>query len=116
MHLFNFHNPLSSFYNPTLARALAPLSLSSSLVGLASLTNGVGVVSFARYDDSFNEPPLHLDSIANYDRVTVTDRLLWRACKVRCGDKRMVSGLREEREESGDLGERGEGTWEREGC
>ncbi|KAL5256559.1 hypothetical protein ACHWQZ_G011716 [Mnemiopsis leidyi] len=50
--------------------------------GLASLTYGVGVFSFARYTDTFYRTPPNKDTTDNYTCAEVTAKLLWRACKV----------------------------------
>ena len=54
--------------------------------GLASLTNGVGVFSFARYTDSFYSELCSKDRLDNYITPAVSDKLLWRACKVCCNN------------------------------
>ena len=53
-----------------------------TITGLASLTYGVGVFSFARYTDTFYRTPPDKDSTENYKCSEVTAKLLWRACKV----------------------------------
>lgn len=63
---------------------LYPKDTWNFVFGLASLTYGVGVFSFARYIDSFYHPPsLDVkDCLENYNCDVVTAKLLWRACKV----------------------------------